>query len=237
MLKATIFHGLALTAALVLTGPASAGPISLQGDMAQSTSGLCHFTASLSYTAGDATHGALSLVITNTTDSGVGGYLTAFVLNNPGNAVTGITSVTTDFGNFQVLGGPGFQNGVNGAPYGQFDLGAGLGGSFEGGGSPNSGIGIGLTGHFEFALTGVGLDGLTTASFVNELSVPPGQGMGPQFFVARFKGLFDDIEGDVLGPQDLPDSDKVPALGTPEPSGLLLATLGVGLLGLRRRRP
>ena len=223
----TVF-AIALTAALALATAAPAGPITLKGDMAHSTSGLGDFTATLSYSASDATNATLTLAITNTTSPGNGGYLTGFVFNNPGNAITGVASLTTNYGSFTVLGGPGYQNGVNGAPYGQFDLGAALGGSFEGGGSPNSGIAVGATGNFEFALTGVGLNSLTTASFLSELSTGPGQGQDPAFFVARFRGM------SAVG--DAPTSDKVPAQDTPEPSALLLAALGVGLLGWRSRR-
>jgi len=54
-----------------------------------------------------------------------------------------------------------------------------------------------------------------------------GLGQGPQFFVARFRGLIDG------------GSDKVPAMGVPEPDkwGFLLAGIGaiVGI-GVRRTR-
>jgi hypothetical protein len=66
---------------------------------------------------------------------------------------------------------------------------------------------------------------LTDQSFVSVLSVGPGVGEGPQFFVARFRGLIDD------------GSDKFPAMAVPEPgtSAMLLAGLVV-MIGAGARR-
>jgi hypothetical protein len=201
--------------------------------MAHSTSGLGDFSATLGYSFTDATHSTLSIDITNTTSAAIGGYLTGFVLNNPGNHITGVTSLTKNFASFQILGGATFQNSVNGAPYGQFDLGASTFTSFEGGGNPSVGIGVGQTGHFQFALTGTGLNTLTANDFVHEMSVPPGQGMGADFFVARFRGMFPN------NPDARATSDKVPGhTDTPEPSTLLLTAVGLVFAGsaYRRRR-
>jgi hypothetical protein len=226
--KASIF-ALGTAVSLILAASVSAAPLPLTGDMAHSTSGLGDFSATLNYSYTDATHATLSINLTNTTNPAIGGYLTAFVFNNPGSHITGVPSLTTDFASFSVLGGPTFQKAVNGAPYGQFDLGASTFSSFEGGGNPSVGIGVGQTGHFQFAFTGTGLNTLTTASFLNELSIPPGQGMGAEYFVARFRGMAN--EG----------SDKVPGMpanSAPEPTTLFLAALGAVLGGsyLRRRR-
>lgn len=215
---------LALAALMMAMAPASAAPIHIAGDTANSTSGLGNFTATLTYSASDASNATLIVSLTNTTPS-AGGYITAFVLNNPGNAITGITQGDPDL---NVLGGPTFQNSVNGGPFGQFDFGVSTGGSFEGGGPPSDGLAVGDTGSVTFTLTGTGLDLLNEHSFVNELSVGPGDGEGHKFMVVRFRGMED--EG----------SDKVPGQtvrDTPEPSTLLLTMVGLGaMVPLWRRR-
>jgi hypothetical protein len=167
--------------------PAGADTITFLGDTANSTSNLGNFSATLTYTASSSTSATLDLTLTNTSPAANGGFLTAFVLNNPNNSITSVTQGATFGANFSVLGLT--NNGVKGAPYGQFDFGASTGGSFEGGGNPSKGIGVGGSETFDFILTGVGLKTLNASSFANELSVGPGNGMGDQFFVARFRGF------------------------------------------------
>ncbi|TDI85345.1 MAG: PEP-CTERM sorting domain-containing protein [Caldithrix sp.] len=182
------------------------------------------FVGELTYGAISTTTANLIVELTNTSPLDNGGYLTAFVFNNPGNQISNVTLTPTDT-DFSLLGDTNFNNGINAMPFGYFDIGASTSNSFQGGGPPSKGIGVGDMGIFTFGLTGTNLDQLTTQSFVNELS------SANQFFVARFRG-FDDG-----------DSNKTTAetATTPEPSTFFL--FGVGILGVlgysyrRRKKP
>ena len=214
------------TAALVslcaLAAPAHA--VLITGNLANASESPAtgsNFSADLNYSFANATTGTLTVDITNTSPGVLGGFLTAFALNNPGGAIT--TSSLVGPASFTQLGLGG--NTVDAQPFGNFDLGASAtGGTFQGGGAPN-GLLSGDSGHFVFSLTGTGLDTLTANSFVNELSVGPGDGKGDQFFVARFRGL-----------DNTPDSDKVPGVVVPEPTTYALLLAGMGLLLFAMRR-
>jgi hypothetical protein len=195
--------------------------------------GLGVFDGTFTYTATDAGHATLVVQLDNLSPAANGGYLTAFVFNNPG-GITGATLTSTNT-NFGLLGGPTFSGGVNGAPFGAFDLGAGLGGSFEGGGNPHPGIPVGGSATFTFAFTGNNLDGLTTQSFA--LS-PSHQGDKTAFFVARFKGFVDggsDKVPGVLGGGGISGDAFSPEPGSLTLAGVSLATL-LGFGWARRRR-
>jgi hypothetical protein len=164
----------------------------------------------------------LVVTLTNTSLAGNGGYLTGFALNLP-DGISATLQANPTYSGFSQLGGTGAQNTVNSAPYGQFDVGAALGGDFEGGGKPKGGIGVGDTAEFTFLLTG----DVTAESLLALLSEgTTGAGEGVQPFVARFRGFEDD------------GSDKVP-ISVPEPGTLILVgagLLGLGIFGMRRFR-
>jgi hypothetical protein len=206
-----------LVVALTQTAPAHAGLITALSGL----NGLGNYNGTVNYVPVDATHGTLNITLNNTSPADNGGYLTAFAFNNPGRRITGATLWSGD-GHFHLLGAPSFNDGVNGAPFGGFDLGASTGNSFEGGGNPTNGIAVGHSDDFVFHLTGDGLNTLTTDDFFTAYSVPPGDGEGAQSLVARFRGF------------ENGGSDKVPGidppLATPEPATLLMSSTGLAVL-------
>jgi hypothetical protein len=221
--------------ALLTAGPATGRAAPISGGAG--VEGLGNFAGTFSYTPGGPGSATLVVRLENTSPLDNGGFLTAFLFNNPDGRVTGATLASSN-AHFALLGGTGPDGGVNAAPFGHFDLGAGLGGAFLGGGSPRGGIPVGDSETFTFHLSGTGLDGLTEQSFFTSLSGAAGGGEPGQvsadgaraFFVARFRGFEDG------------GSDKVPATleHAPEPGCLALAGVGVaGLLGCAwwRRRP
>jgi hypothetical protein len=190
---------------------ASAIPIS-------GTGALGSFSGSFEYNAGT---GSIDVWLTNTSPVANGGYITAFVFNLP----DGVSATLFDPSDpdFDVIGGPDFDAGINGAPYGHYDIGASTGGAFEGGGDPHKGIGVGSTEHFTFGVSGAA----TMPGFLSTLSAPQGS-QQLQSLVVRFRGFEDGGSDKVYVGEESP----VPEPGT----GLLIAAGLASLAASRRRR-
>ncbi|MBI3407427.1 MAG: PEP-CTERM sorting domain-containing protein [Planctomycetes bacterium] len=226
----------ALALALWLVSGARADQIAFSGT--EGNKGRGSFQGTLAYTDVDAHHAILTLVLQNTSPEAHGGFLTAFAFNNPGNKIQTVelvpilvpigegagANVSPRVGvGFDVLGGnKHFDNGINGSPFGRFDIGLGIGKGFQGGGKPSNGIAVGTSEKFWLWLNGNGLDGLNAESFAQALSDPPKKCDQGVPFEARFRGFSDPGGG-----------DHVPGFevhNTPEPSTLILG--GMALMGL-----
>jgi hypothetical protein len=156
--------------------------------------------------------GEVTVSLTNTTDPGIGGFITGFVFNinsvDP-DATASLTSGTNS--NFV-----GLQN-VSAQPFGMFDAGAAVSGDWEGGGSPAGGIGLGQTASFVFSILASDASSLSAISFLT--------GSNQFNFVGRMRGVGKNGE----------DSDKIPVVVVPAPMSVAVFALA-GLMGTRRRR-
>src|SRR4051812_8160809 len=86
-------------AALIL-GASSSRAAFIAGNTTASTEHLGNFTGSLAVTDQTATTATLTINLTNTSPND--GYLTAFLLNNPDDAITGVTLASAP-ANFNLL--------------------------------------------------------------------------------------------------------------------------------------
>lgn len=202
---------------LVLGGAAAADTVQIGGNMGASTENLADFTGSITYNTTMGNMGQLLIELTNTTNAATGGFLTAFVFN--------INSTDTD-ASAELLSGPAsFQliTNANAEPFGTFDAGASTSADFLGGGSPNTGLGVGETGMFEFKITADDAAALSAADFITD---------GPfEFnFIARFRGLANDGSDKVPGEVD----GNGPVI--PLPTTGAMGAAGLVLLAMRRRR-
>jgi PEP-CTERM motif len=222
-----------LAIAPFLTSSALAGNIA--GNTSASTGGLGNFTGQITVSDQTATSAVVTVTLTNTSPASNGGFITGFVLNNPGTDsggnITGITNYSTTNSQFVLLGGPSYSNSVPASPFGSFDFGAALGGQWLGGGRPNGGIGVGQSDTFTFTVTGNLLLNLADTSLESANSTG---GSSSSFFDVRFRGFKN--EGSDKVPAMVTDSPVVP---TPEPTTLSLGGLGLVMLlgyGWRQRR-
>jgi hypothetical protein len=181
-------------AAVALCGTwASAGTVNLVSNTSGSTSELGAFTGTLSYDD----ISTLTVTLKNTTPAG-GGYITGFLFNIDGTATATLTPDPT--GSFEDLVTTG---NLSGSPFGDFEAGAALGGNFLGGGSPNSGIGVGGESTFTFLVSGSDASSLRVEDFLSL-----NDGSADASFLVRFRGL-------TLGE----GSDKVPGVMIPPDNG------------------
>lgn len=217
----------ALAFFVMASGPAQAG--SITEDYCEEELGA--FTGLIAYVPTNSTSGVLTISLTNTSPAANGGYITAFVFNNPGDVITAVTLDSSPTGFSTLLGASNpTAELVSASPWSNFDLGVSVGGNdltgFQAGGSPNDGIGVGETGTFVFSLTGTGMDALSQASFEQALSGGPGD-KPDAFMIVRFRGFEDD------------GSDKCTAV-VPLPaaawSGMAVLGLLGGLKAVRRMR-
>jgi hypothetical protein len=222
---------------VVLCGTAGAGraePISGSAGL----SNLGSFTGDFTYTPLNSNSATLDIVLNNTSVLANGGYLTAFVFNNPDHSITGGT-LSSSNSNFHLLGGSSYSGGISAPPFGKFDLGASITGQFLGGGSPKGGIPAGGSATFTYSLTGHGLDALNTASFFAARSSPESQDLDPAYFVARFRGFKNGGSDKVPGQASGGGGGTGGIESAPEPGTMTLAGIGIASAlgyGWSRRR-
>jgi hypothetical protein len=200
-------------------------PLAAVADPISGTGTWGSFTGTFDYSASSGTEATLTITLTNTSPAANGGFLTGFVFNNPDDLITGV-SLDTDT-NFELL----FDNdNLNGSPFGQFDIGAALGGDFEGGGTPSDGLAVGETGTFTFTFSGTGLDTLTVEDFFNTFGVD-GSPENQAAFLVRFRGFENGQSDKVPG---VPGENPPPV---PEPATILMIGTGLTTLaGVLRRK-
>jgi hypothetical protein len=189
-----------------------------------STEGLGSFTGSLNVSAVNANQATLTISLTNTSPALNGGYITAFVFNNPNDTTFTIAYGTSTLASFNTPLTDG-DNAVTANPFGTFDFGVSTGGDFEGGGSPTGGVSVGNSATWTFSISGTGAGSLTDSDFIDALSNPKNRNKPSLFMAVRFKGFEDR------------GSDKVGAVTTnvvPAPAGLILLASAVPVFAMRR---
>jgi hypothetical protein len=225
--------------------PGRAGPITAGAGL----EGLGSFSGWFEYTASGPDRATLTVQLRNTSPPADGGYLTAFAFDDPSGRITGAALTSTN-PNFRLLGGAGEDGAINAPPFGRYDIGASVTGSFLGGGSPRGGIGVGDSATFTFLFSGHRLDELTGESLFGG-RVPDPCDPPSTSFVARFRGFdgggSDKVPGECPpvppdtpppvppeSPPTVPPVTPPPVVTTPEPGTLTLAAVAL-VLGCGRR--
>ncbi|HMN42149.1 MAG TPA: hypothetical protein PKE29_14990 [Phycisphaerales bacterium] len=210
-MRSSLALAVGITTVSLLSGVAGASFVQIQSNSPGSTDGLGKYVGSITYTANTVTSGTLVISLTNTNTPVEGGYITGVVFNIPGiDATANSALASANPSGFLQLGPT-----ASASPYGTYEAGAALGGSWLGGGSPNGGVGVGQTGTFTWTITAADAGSLTANSFLVGGSSP-----AP---LVRFKGFANG------------GSDKVPGQLIPTPGAGVLAGLA-GLVAMRRRR-
>jgi len=211
------------TVGLSAASSAQAGSVNISG-----SGPLGSFTGSLSYTYNAGSAADLIVTLTNTSPSANGGYLTGFAFNIKGNA----TAVFIDADNATTLNYN--ESKMNNAtapvaadPFGPYEAGATLNSSnFNGGGAPQNGIPVGVTGIFSFNVTGVDAPSLDVMDFLSERTGNNNDHLSA--FVARFRG-FEDGGSDKV-PVYINDCPP-PAIPLPAAASSSLLTMGLLAIG------
>lgn len=204
-----------IVAATCLAGASHASSLPIFSNGALSTEGLGSFVGSVEYTYLGSNTGQLAVSLTNTTDPMIGGYITAFMFRTPESMGTISSSMLSS--SYPAL--TNIPAGASGSPFpGSWIGGAGTGGSWLSGGSPNGGVGVGQTGSWLFQISGAMASMLTSSIFVGGNS-----NTDPYAFIVRFRGMEND------------GSDKVPGEHVPSPAALSLVALAAGAATRRRR--
>jgi hypothetical protein len=198
--------------------------------VSSSSAGIGSYTGSVTYTYVSGGTADLSVALTNTS-TGTALKITGFVFNSVDNSL-GVTLNPNPTGSFLNLDTSG---GLDASPFGNFEIGAALGGDWSGGGSPSDGILVSQSGTFHFVVSGSAsvLNGLSVMNFLTESGHDPSSDpkYQNQVFVVRLRG-----DGSDKVPVDVGGGTPGPVPETPLPAAALG---GVGLLsgvGVMRRR-